>query len=292
MFASGNPGERFRPWKSKRKGGIMSVQVIRSRIGKTLLSFVSILAPTIVAPAQAHEDATQGAQTTTVTSKGVNVVLAEDRVAELITTNGQATIVSQPDAVRAEIGVEVRGRLLAQVRDELSLKIEKLTRSVKALGREHLTLQTSQLSITPEYDEPKEGKASRIVGYRARSTLSITLQDVEPTKLGAEAALIVDTGVKAGANIVEGLSFFLSHPDKVRARALEVAMNDAEAQAKVLAASAGLRIGSVHDVNGLPERGGSILYRDDIALRAFPSVEPGTITTTASVQVRYHFVRP
>jgi len=146
--------------------------------------------------------------------------------------------------------------------------------------------------LSPLFDEPGAGKAPRIVGYRARGTLSITIQDVDPAKLGTETATIVDTGVKSGANIVEGVTFFLSHPDRGRARALEMAMNDAESQAKVLAASAGVRLGSVHDVTGPSERSGPILYREDFGLSALAKIEPGNVTTTADVHVRYHFIRP
>lgn len=275
------------------QGGIMSIQMVRSRLGKTLLSLVAILAPSLAGTAQAGEDASQVTPTSTqVQPKGAGAVLLEDRVAELITTSGQAVVVSQPDALRAEIGIEVRVRLLTQARDELAIKIEKITQAMKALGRENLTLQTSQLSVMPLFDEPAAGKASRIVGYRARSTLAITLQDVDPVKLGAEAAVILDAGVNAGANVVEGLSFFLSHPERARTRALELAIADAEHQAKIMAASAGVRIGPVHDVNGAPERPGPILFSDEYALRAMPKIEPGSVSTTASVQVRYHFVRP
>jgi len=271
----------------------MSIQMVRSQLGKTLLSLVAILAPTVASSAQAGDDASQAAPTTTTAQpKGVGVVLIEDRVSELITTSGQAVVVSQPDALSAELGIEVRVRLLTQARDELAIKIEKLTQAMKALGREHLTLQTSQLTVVPLFDEPAAGKVSRIVGYRARSTLLITLQDVDPVKLGAEAAVILDAGVNAGANVVEGLSFFLSHPERARARALELAIADAEHQAKIMAASAGLRIGPVHDVNGVPDRSGLIRFSDDVALRALPKIEPGSVSTTASVQVRYHFVRP
>jgi uncharacterized protein YggE len=258
-----------------------------------MLSLLSILAPTIASTADAHQDASShGAPTTTTGQpKGVGVVLMEDRVAELITTRGQATVVSQPDALRAEVGVEVRVRMLTQARDQLATKLERLTQAMKALGRENLTLQTSQLSVVPLYDEPATGKIARIVGYRARSTLLITLQDVDPAKLGAEAATILDTGVNAGANVVEGLTFFLSHPERARARALELALADAENQAKIMAAAAGVRIAMVHDVNGTPERENPIFFGDDFALRATPKIEPGNVTTTATVQVRYHFLR-
>lgn len=270
----------------------MHMQMIRSRLGKTLLSLVSILAPTLSSTAHADEDASQTSPVTTTTvPKGIGLVLVEDRVSELITTNGQASVVSQPDAFRTELGVEVRVRMLTQARDELAQKMDKLAEAMKALGRENLTLQTSQFSVVPLYDDPAAGKPSRIVGYRARSTLSITMQDVEPTKLGAEAAAVVDAGVDAGANVVEGLSFYLSHPERARARALELAIADAEHQAKVMAASAALRVGPVHDVNGTPDRSGPILFSDEFAIRAMAKIEPGSITTTATVQVRYHFLR-
>jgi uncharacterized protein YggE len=272
----------------------MSIQMIRSRVGKTLLSVVAVLAPTLSLRSTAHadEDASQSKPTTTpALPKGLGVVLMEDRVAELITTSGQATVVSQPDAFRAELGVEVRARLLTQVREELTAKMDKLTQAMKALGRENLALQTSQFTVMPLF-ETAEGKEPRIIGYRARSTLSMTLQDVDPTKLGAEAATIVDAGVDAGANIIEGLSFFLSHPEKARARALELAIADAEHQAKILAASAGVRVGVVHDVSGTPERPSPIIFNEDFALRAMAKIEPGNVTTSATVQVRYHFVRP
>ena len=272
----------------------MSIQMIRSRIGKTLLSFVAVLAPTLSLGSTAHADegASQSKPATTPTlPKGLAVVLMEDRVAELITTTGQATVVSQPDAFRAELGVEVRARMLTQVREELMTKIDKLTQALKALGRENLTLQTSQFTVMPLF-EATEGKEPRIIGYRARSTLSITMQDVDSAKLGAEAATIVDAGVDAGANIVEGLSFFLSHPEKARARALELAIADAEHQAKIMAASTGLRVGVVHDVSGSPERPSPIVFNEDFAIRAMAKIEPGSVTTSATVQVRYHFVRP
>lgn len=271
----------------------MSIQIIRSRLGKALLGLVSILAPTLSSSAQADEEAAQVAPPATIAQpKGVGAILVQDRVSELITTSGQATVVSLPDALRAELGVEIRVRTLIQARDEMSLKIERVVQAVKSLQREKLALQTSQFSVSPIFDEAAQGKAPRIIAYRAKTTLTITLQEVDPAKLGSEAAVIVDTGVHAGANVVDGVSFFLSHPERARARALELAILDAEQQAKIMASSAGLRVGAVHDVNGSPERSEPILFRQEMALRAMPNIEPGSISTTASVQVRYHFTRP
>lgn len=270
----------------------MAMQLITSRIGKTLLNIVSVFAPTLSNAAQAGEDMGQAATATGAPSKVRATVLLEHRLSELITTSGQATVVSQPDALRVDLGVEVRARMLTQARDELATKVEQLTQAMKALGRENLTMQTSEIRISPLYDESEEAQLPRIVGYRARNTMTITLEDVDPAKVGAEAVVIVDTGVDAGANIVEGLSFFLSHPEQARERALKLAVADAERSAKTMAEAAGLRIDAVHDVNGTPERPMPIMFSDELALRASLKIEPGEVTTTANVTVRYHFTRP
>jgi uncharacterized protein YggE len=271
----------------------MGMRKIGFRLSKKLRGLISVLVPVMSSTAQAGQNAGQAPMTTAPQPSGLSAAVAlEDRAAELITTTGQATVVRKPDALRAELGVEVRGRLLTQARDELATKIERLTQAMKALGRDKLMLQTSDLRITPIYDEPKEGKLPRIVGYRARNTFTITLVDVDPAKVGAEAATILDAGVTAGANVVEGVSFFLTQPERARARALELAITDAENNAKVMATSAGLRLGQVHDVNGSPERPIPIMFSDELALRAMPKIEPGDVSITASVSIRYHFTRP
>jgi len=272
----------------------MHIRMFNFRLAKTLRSFMSVLVPVLSSTAEAGENTAHATTaTTTPQPTGLRAAVAlEDRVAELITTTGQGTVVRKPDALRAEMGVEVRVRMLAQARDQLATKIERLTQAMKALGRENLTMQTFDLRITPIYDEPKEGKLARIVGYRARNTFTITLVDVDPAKLGAEAAVILDAGVAAGANIVEGLAFFLSHPERARARALELAIADAENNAKVMATSADLRLGAVHDLNGSPERPMPLLFSGDLALRAMPKIEPGDVSITATVSIRYHFTRP
>ena len=73
--------------------------------------------------------------------------------------------------------------------------------------------------------------------YHARSTLRVTVREA------ARAAEVADALVKAGANLVGGLSYRASDEAAARKSALEAAGKDARAKAEALAAAAGKQVG-------------------------------------------------
>ncbi len=263
----------------------MILGMVRARLGRAMLKLVQAFVPTLPSTEEAGQTQLSGL------GKSAGGPQAEHRASELIAATGQGSMAIAPDAVRAELGVEVRARMLTQARDELTAKVETLTQAIMELGHENLSVQTSDLRIVPLYDEPMEGQPSKIAGYRARNTLMITLRNVPPASLGAEAATIIDAGVSAGANIVEGVSFFLSDPQQVQGQALAMAIADAERNANIMANSAGVSITALHDINGISDRPGPILFNEDLALRSMARIEPGEVSIMATVAVRYHFAR-
>ncbi|WP_170319637.1 SIMPL domain-containing protein [Polyangium spumosum] len=220
-----------------------------------------------------------------------NIVL-EEQLGELITTSGQGQIVAKPDAMRAELGVEVRAKTLDGAQTELARKMALVTSAIEKLGLEGLTMQTATLQLQPIQDEPAAGRAPKIVGYRARNTLSITLRLAETEELGAQAARVVDAGVGAGANVVQGISFLLARPEEAQAKALHLAAVDAERNAKILAATSGVRLLSLHSVEGAPGRVSPIFMGDGVgiaSLKLATTIEPGDLTISATVMARFHF---
>ncbi|MDI1447872.1 SIMPL domain-containing protein [Polyangium sp. 6x1] len=222
--------------------------------------------------------------------KGRANIVLQEQLTELITTGGQGEIVAKPDAMRAELGVEVRTKTLEQAQTELARKMTHLTSTIEKLGLDGLTLQTETLQIQPVHDEPQGGRAPKIVGYRAQNTLSVTLRLAEAAELGTLAAKVIDAGVGAGANLVQGVSFFLARPEEAQAKALHLAAVDAERNAKILAASAGVRLLGLHSMDGAEGRLSPIFLGEGIAsLRRATTVEPGELTITATVTARFHF---
>ncbi len=251
------------------------------------LGIVSVVSST--APSQAKAEEKSGGAGMPQGEKAQANVILQEQLTELITTSGQGQIVAKPDSMRAELGVEVRTKTLEQAQTELARKITMVTSAVEKLGLEGLTLQTATLQIQPIQDEPTTGRAPKIVGYRAQNTLSITLRAAEQAELGAQAGKIVDAGVRAGANLVQGISFFLARPEAAQAKALHMAAMDAERNAKILAASSGVRLLAIHSIDGAPDRVGPLFFGEAFALRAATTVEPGEITISANVTARFHF---
>ncbi|MDC0749347.1 SIMPL domain-containing protein [Polyangium mundeleinium] len=261
-----------------------------SRLMGAALGVLSFVSPSASAQAKAEEKSSgAGAQEG---AKGQASLLLQEQLTELITTSGQGQIVAKPDAMRAELGVEVRAKTLEQAQAELARKMEHVTSAIEKLGLEGLTLQTATLQIQPLHDEPKAGRAAQIVGYRAQNTLSITLRPAEVTELGTQAAKLVDAGVGAGANVVQGISFFLARPEEAQAKALHLAAVDAERNAKILAATSGVRLLGLHSLDGSQGRLSPIFLDAGIAatsLKIETTIEPGELTITATVAARYHF---
>jgi hypothetical protein len=216
---------------------------------------------------------------------------------DLITTSGSAEIKVRPDSMRTDLGVRVEAKTLSEARNDLARRMRRLTKAIADLDVKGLSVRTSQLDISPIETEAKEGRPSRIVGYRAESSLHLRLEGVALEQLGDVSARIIDAGVRAGANRVEGVSFYLANPEPEQARALKLAVKKAEAQARVMAEAAGVRLGAVQSLDGSPEHRQYAFKRMAMAVAleagggAPTPIEPGEITISAEVSVKYHIQR-
>ncbi|MDC3954733.1 SIMPL domain-containing protein [Polyangium jinanense] len=267
----------------------------RLRIGSRRLAGLALGLLSFVFPAASSQAKTAEKSSGAGAQEGdkaqANIVLQE-QLTEFITTSGEGKIVAKPDAMRAELGVEVQAKTLDQAQSELARKMALVTSAIEKLGLEGLTLQTETLEIHPVQSKPEAGRAPKIVGYRAQNTLSVTLRLAEAQALGTQAAKVIDAAVGAGANVVEGISFFLARPEEAQAKALHLAVVDAERNAKILAASSGVRLLGLHSLDGSQGRLTPI-WRDAGIAKASrelrTTIEPGELTITATVAARYHF---
>jgi uncharacterized protein len=282
---SARPGEVSR----ETKGGKTMAKLMFLKRGSKLAGLAFGLMASMVpgkSTAKTEQIATSGAS-----EKKIETILLEHKLSELITASGQGSIAVPPDALRIELGVEVQAKTAGQARNELARKMEALSKAIEALGEKGLVLQTALLQLEPVYTEPQPGKPARIVAYRAQNTLSLTLRDVAPAELGERAAKIADAGVLGGANVVRGISFFLTRPDEAQAKALRLAAIDAERNAKTMASTAGISLGKLHSLEGSPEHVFEISRAESFAKLSATTIEPGEIQISASVTARFHFAK-
>ena len=140
--------------------------------------------------------------------------------------------------------------------------------------------------LTPIYAprNPDSRDAPRIVAYNATNTISVRLENL------SIVGTVIDAGLKAGANQIEGVGFALRNDLPSRQQALKQAVEEARSKAQTMAEA--LRVNLV-EVLEVSEGGVSIVDRVEpvFASRAAAATEtpvsPGQIEVRASVTIRY-----
>jgi uncharacterized protein len=211
-----------------------------------------------------------------------------------LTVSGSGDVSVDPDRAVVRLGVVAESAEAAAAQDEVNRVMRQVLEAVAQLDVPERAVQTEDLSLTPLYSDfrprpdQSEPEQPRIIGYRASSVVSVELDDL--TKIGG----VVDAGIKAGANQLQGISFQLRDSAGARSRALAAAVRDARARAEAIAEAMDVRIDGVSSiVEGdayqrppMPLAGA----RFDMAEMASTQVRPGQVDLSSSVIVTY-FVR-
>ncbi|UQA61965.1 SIMPL domain-containing protein [Polyangium aurulentum] len=253
----------------------------------------------LVAPGLAPKvEAAEPSQGTSEAGQSADQSLAAEQLGELISTSGRGEVSVQPDSMRGQIGVEVQAETLESARAQQARMMTAVLKAIEELGLSNLETRTSQLQVFPVYEKQSAGtQEAKVVGFRARNTVRVTLRGSAPEQLGEQVASIVDAGMGAGANLIEGVSFFLAEPQEVEEQALKLAVQEAEQRAQVMAEAAGVKAIRLHSLDGSPESGRPIFFESDSFAMAARSaeiatpVEPGEITISATVSAKFHFAK-
>jgi uncharacterized protein YggE len=196
-----------------------------------------------------------------------------------IVVTGTGRVSLRPDTGVIDVGVEARSTRLADATAEVDRKMRDVMAAVKGLGVRDADVRTTVYALEPIAEPRQAGDASaRIVGYRVSNVVQVRARAVE--SLGK----IVDAAVTAGANVVRNIHFTLDDPSRAEADARALAMQDATARARQVAAAAGVRLGRLLAVSeAAPARP---VARMSMATVAGP-VEPGQLDVTVSLEARY-----
>jgi uncharacterized protein len=205
-----------------------------------------------------------------------------------LTVSGRAEISAEPDRAVVRLGVVGEGVEASAAQDQVNRAMEQVLEAVTGLDVPERSVRTEELSLYPIYsnEQPRpaqEQQEPRITGYRASNVVSVELDDL--SRIGD----VIDAGIEAGANQLQGISFQLRDDIAARSRALREAVQDARAQAEVLADAMDLRIRGVSqviagDYNLQPPMPGP-QARFALSEMAATSVQPGQVNVSASVTV-------
>ena len=209
-----------------------------------------------------------------------------------LSVTGRAEAAVAPDVAVVHLGAVAQAEDAAAAQAQVSQVVQKVIDAVKQAGVAAEKIQTSGLSLSPVYSDPRPPRVPderpaepRIVGYRASNTLTIRVEDLN--KVGN----VIDAATGAGANELQGISFTLSDDTKPRSEALAKAAQAAAAKAKVLAGAMNVKLEAVRHVQ---EAGAQVgppqpFFRGAEMARvaAATPVEPGQVRVEASVVITY-----
>ncbi len=195
-----------------------------------------------------------------------------------ITARGTGRVTGAPDVMTIDIGVQTRA---AHATDALAANAARAGAVISALkghGVADADVQTSQLSLYPEYT----GGGGAIIGYDVDNSVTAKLRDV------SKAGATIDAAVAAAgdAGRLQGATFSIDDQSSLLARARKDAVTRARAQAQQLADAAGARLGALRTLAegvtpALP------VYRGNAAAGASQTaptpVQPGTQELTVQV---------
>lgn len=161
---------------------------------------------------------------------------------KLVTVNGDATISVAPDVAIIRIGVTSQGKNARAANETNAKQMTGVLAAVKSAGIAERDIQTSRLSIQPQYD-PNRGGPARLLGFQVTNQVTIKIRDV-----GA-LPTVLDHAIEAGANEMSGIEFVVSEQSKLLDEARTEAMADARRKAELYAKAAGVKLGRVVAIN-------------------------------------------
>ncbi|CAN5746066.1 SIMPL domain-containing protein [soil metagenome] len=203
-----------------------------------------------------------------------------------IRVSGFGEVQVRPDEAHLDFAVETLAPTARAASDENARTMNRVIAALVAAGVPRQDIQTQGFSVFPDYGrgDPRD-TIPRIRGYRVNNTVSVRTGALN--RVGA----FIDAALGAGANRVNGVRFGVRKTDPVQAEALRRATARARAQAEIMAAALGVRLGPVLDASTsaqprpypvmMQARGGVAEMDASVA----PPIEPGDQTVTAMVSL-------
>ncbi|MBX6328016.1 MAG: SIMPL domain-containing protein [Pseudolabrys sp.] len=159
-------------------------------------------------------------------------------VEKLITVGGEATVAVVPDVAVIRIGVTSQGKTAHEASEANAKQIVAVLGAIRQSGIDERDVQTSRLSLQPQYD-PNKGGTARLTGFLVTNQLTVKIRDI-----GALPD-ILDRAIAAGANEMSGIEFMVSQQSRLLDQARGEAIADARRKAELYAQAAGAKLGHV-----------------------------------------------
>lgn len=212
-----------------------------------------------------------------------SVVAQTDDTQRSVTVSGQGEVSISPDTGVVTLGVEVNGPELGPVQADATERMEAVIAAMEAAGIAEADITTSGYNVWADrnYEEPDQP----IRAYFVSHTITVKVRAID------QVGEIIETGINAGANTVQGVQFTVEDPGNAVSEARELAIEDARVKAEDLARITGVTLADVISIDEYSyspypmTRAESDSSGADAAMA--PPINPGSSTISVQVQVSW-----
>lgn len=156
--------------------------------------------------------------------------------------NAVGEVTRVPDVAVISAGVVSRSATATGAIQDSAERMGRVIAALKRSGVDDRDIQTSSVSLNPEYRYP-ENQPAQLTGYTASNQLTIRFRDIR------NSGKILDALVSQGANQINGPNLMIDKPEAALEEARANAVRLGRARAELYARSLGLRVVRVVSVS-------------------------------------------
>jgi len=210
---------------------------------------------------------------------------AAEQPPRTLSVSGEGEVRAAPDQSSLSAGVTTGAATAAQALAANSRAMNAVFATLKRLGIPDKDIQTSNFSLSPQYQACKPGMTcpQRIVGYQVSNNVNVTVEELDKT------GPVLDALVSSGSNQIGGIYFSIHDTKSLLRVAREAAVKDAIDHAQTYSKAAGVTLGPILSI----QEGGSEpprpMYRAMavMANAAPPPVAGGELSVSANVTITW-----
>src|SRR4051794_16140134 len=129
---------------------------------------------------------------------------ARDGEFPVLTVSGSGQARVSPDEATVRLGVLAQAPTAREAQDRVNRAANAVLEAIRKAGVPAERIQTTGLSLGPQYAQGRpDSQGPRITGYQATNTVNVLLDDL------AKVGPVIDAGLAAGANNLDGVEFGL-----------------------------------------------------------------------------------
>lgn len=194
-----------------------------------------------------------------------------------------------PDTAVVNLGVHTEAKTTELATTENNDKMKKIFESIKALNIEDKDIKTTSYYLNQKYTWDEKKNKSIEDGYVLDQNITIKIRDL------ASVGEVISKATTAGANLVGGISFVIEDEESAKKDAREIAIQAANAKAKLISEQTGIKFGKIVNYYEYTDSympyanavGGDMMSAYDSRELSAPTISPGQQEVSLRVSFTY-----